>query len=288
MEKNACVKSSSRFMVEGKKSVYKLFDAFLQKTILEDRAIDFSKPAEVREDGSVDFAGSERCFSEIVGVKADPEYKQAMEDLLSGDVADLSEDMLADLNLAAAHVHWLWSLGMDERKTCCGKFGKSIGLQENWMDNLEGYKVNDGLWKVKLAGLKKELLLVFSILHRFVTWAKKPEFSTIEEVKAALVEFVFKSKKNCDAPVRNGLLHFCNPDKYIGIYSFEKKAELVEHYSEFLRDYRVSDYASFQLQDSIYYSKRMGTALRRHIYQANRTEEKICYIFDKMHGRLAV
>lgn len=52
---NINAKMLGRFAVPGQEIVYKLFDAFLSKTILEDRLIDFSKPPVEHNDGSVEF-----------------------------------------------------------------------------------------------------------------------------------------------------------------------------------------------------------------------------------------
>ena len=52
---NINAKMLGRFAVPGQEVVYKLFDAFLSKTVLEDRLIDFSKPPIEHDDGSVEF-----------------------------------------------------------------------------------------------------------------------------------------------------------------------------------------------------------------------------------------
>ena len=52
---NINAKMLGRFAVPGQEIVYKLFDAFLSKTVLEDRLIDFSKPPIEHDDGSVEF-----------------------------------------------------------------------------------------------------------------------------------------------------------------------------------------------------------------------------------------
>lgn len=52
---NINAKMLGRFAVPGQEMVYKLFDAFLSKTVLEDRLIDFSKPPVEHNDGSVEF-----------------------------------------------------------------------------------------------------------------------------------------------------------------------------------------------------------------------------------------
>ena len=56
----ANTQTSPRFQVAGKEFIYKLFDAFLKKTVIEDKAIDFSKPVVQNEDGTVEFVGLDR------------------------------------------------------------------------------------------------------------------------------------------------------------------------------------------------------------------------------------
>jgi hypothetical protein len=279
-----------RFAQEGKECIYDLFDAFLKKTIIEDRAIDFSKPVTVGDDGSIEFVtleqdGAEVAFSDLVG--GDPSYKSVFELYLRRKARKAKDPLSARLALACAHLHWLWSLGM-RSETSCGMYGKALSLKEHWMDGLEGYNRESGLWNGCTSdfGVKNDLALVFAIFHRFVTWPTKPQFNSVNQVKAALVEFVFKSKKNSGAPVRNGLLHLCDPDKYISWYSFESKVLFVMFHSEYLRGYKVSDYSELLAQDSLYFTRKYDKKLKLEPYQANRTEEKICYIFDKMEDNM--
>ena len=70
---NINAKMLGRFAVPGQEIVYKLFDAFLSKTVLEDRLIDFSKPPIEHDDGSVEFetlnaddGASLPSFSELI------------------------------------------------------------------------------------------------------------------------------------------------------------------------------------------------------------------------------
>ena len=485
---NTTTQSSPRFQVAGKESIYKLFDAFIKKTVIEDSTIDFSKPAVVAEDGSIEFADGDRRFSEIIGAvkvkvggaggalpmrgRNEPDYdyakrvakwrkaqkkeqgqqnavdnasqakdadavakyNTALDNYLSGMETEVSEDdsvdvmeivsksaeagakkaakqsmkvtkeVMADMNLAVAHLNWLWSLGMGMVGTSCGDLSDGMEIEERWSENLPGYSVTDGLWqgrtyakgdrqatyaavkdlvsKFVAAGAddkktnsewkgvlksvflgqdyagsrdcvilkeyfaeaekpkkvakqadaqesgeakkprketlvsvskaaekfeksitayierkgykdvlaksrKKDVMLLSAILYRFMTWPNKPEFETVEEVKAAFIEYIFKTKKDCEAPVRNGLLHFCNPDKYINVYSYEKKAAFVQSHSDLLEGYVVSDYAELKLQDSLFFSMRFQKESECGPYQANRTEEKICYIHDKLHSRVA-
>lgn len=421
--------TSPRFLVAGKELVYKLFDAFLKKVIIEDRAIDFSKPVVQNVDGTVEFADCGKSFSEIIGVaarapkvaetkqpvrggnksqKKEQEqanefalYKTALDNYLSGMVTVVAEEEAAEdmkvteskvndkvkktmtvskkfkenFDLAEAHYKWLWSLGMDTLwqgrefvkgdlhatdaaiKDLVSKFVTAAGDEKNtrkvWQDKLKsvffaqdyakssdclilkeffseenksksakqddaqesgkakkprketlvtaskvaakfekdiakciekkGYK--DFLTKFR----KKDIVLMNAIFYRFVSWPTRPEFNGLEDAKSALTDFVFKTRKDSDAPIRNGLLHLCNPDRYINIYTFKEKIAYIEHHKNLLYDYTESGEAKYNGEDSLYFSlKGITDGEFKDDYRANRTEEKICHIFDKLHAPVAV
>lgn len=436
--------TSPRFLVAGKELIYKLFDAFLKKTVIEDKAIDFSKPVVQNADGTVEFTDCEKSFSEIIGVavrapgKAGTEqpargrnesdqayakrvgqwqkaqkkeqvqvkdfalYNDALDNYLNGmdtNVAEgevaaeymkvteskvnvkvkktvdnqtvtqteekivktmiVSKEFKENLDLALAHYNWLWSLGMDSLwqgrefvkgdlqaidtaiKDLVSKFVTEGGDEKNtrkvWQDKLKsvflaqdyaksgdclilkeyfsnaqesgeakkprketlvtaskvaekfqksiatyiekkGYK--DFLTKFR----KKDIVLLNSIIRRFISWPTRPEFDCMEDVKLAFVDYVFKTRKDSDAPIRNGLLHFCNPDKYINFYTFREKVAYVEHHKTLLSDYIDSGEAKYNGEDSLFYSlKGVTDGEFEGDYRANRTEEKICHIYDKLH-----
>lgn len=420
--------TSPRFLVAGKEYIYKLFDAFLKKTVIEDKAIDFSKPVVQNEDGTVEFADCEKSFSEIIGVavrapgKAGTEqpargrnesdqayakrvgqwqkaqkreqvqvkdfalYNDALDNYLNGMDTNIAEGEVAaeymkvteskvnektvktmtvskefkeNLDLALAHYNWLWSLGVNSLwqgrvfvkgdlqatdiaiKELVSKFVTAGGDEKNtrkvWQDKLKsvflaqdyakssdclilkeyfsnaqesgeakkprketlvtaskvaekfeksiatyiekkGYK--DFLTKFR----KKDIVLLNAIIRRFVSWPTRPEFDRMEDLKLALVDYVFKTRKDLDAPVRNGLLHFCNPDKYINFYTFREKVAYVEHHKTLLSDYIDSGEAKYNGEDSLFYSlKGVTDGEFEGDYRANRTEEKICHIYDKLH-----
>ena len=457
--------TSPRFQVAGKEFIYKLFDAFLKKTVIEDKAIDFSKPVVQNEDGTVEFADCDKSFSEIIGVtvrapraaeseqpvrgrnetdqayakrvglwqKAQKKeqvqdkdfslYNTALDNYLSGMDTSVAEEATAEkesaedmkvteskvnvkvkktvdnqtvtqteektvktmivskefkenLDLALAHYNWLWSLGMDSLwqgrefvkgnlqaidtaiKDLVSKFVTEGGDEKNtrkvWQDKLKsvflaqdyaksgdclilkeyfseeaksnkpakqddaqesgeakkprketlvtaskvaekfqksiatyiekkGYK--DFLTKFR----KKDIVLLNSIIRRFISWPTRPEFDCMEDVKLEFVDYVFKTRKDSDAPIRNGLLHFCNPDKYINFYTFREKVAYVEHHKTLLNDYIDNGEAKYNGEDSLFYSlKGVTDGEFEGDYRANRTEEKICHIYDKLHASAAV
>lgn len=288
-----------RFVVNERESIYNLFAGFVECAMMEDRAIDFSKCAIDYQDGTIDFAklvgenGEVISFTELVcGKNGDEQYKKSVEAIIKAPAAalrDLCKDVAwkefhKDELLLLAHLHWLWSLGMSGVETSCGKFGKLAGVEEHWAENIGNYDVEQGLWfaHVSSMGLKKELLLIYSILYRFMTWPKKPEFQNVDQVKSALIDFIFKTRIDLDAPIRNGLLHLCDPDMYINIYSYEMKLNYIANHSSFLLNYKAEGFSTLQTQDSVYYSKRIGKVGDNNIYRADRTEDKIRFIFDRM------
>lgn len=444
--------TSPRFQVAGKEYIYKLFDAFLKKIVIEDKAIDFSKPVVQNGDGTVEFADSGKSFSEIIGLAARASsgaeteqpvrggnksqkkeqeqvqakrvalYNAALDNYLNGMETTVAEEKSAEesaedmkvteskvnvkvkqivdnrtvvsneekivktmtvskefkenLDLALAHYNWLWSLGVNSLwqgrefvkgdlsaidtaiKDLVSKFVTAAGDEKNtrkvWQEKLKsvflaqdyakssdclilkeyfleeaksnkpakqdnaqesseakkprketlvtaskvaakfeksiatyiekkGYK--DFLTKFR----KKDIVLLHAILRRFISWPTRPEFDCIEDAKSALTDFVFKTRKDSDAPIRNGLLHLCNPDRYINIYTFKEKIAYVEHHKNLLYDYTESGEAKYNGEDSLYFSlKGITDGEFKDDYRANRTEEKICHIYDKLHAPTAV
>lgn len=420
---NTKTQTSPRFLVAGKELVYKLFDAFLKKTVIEDKAIDFSKPVVQNEDGTVEFAGLDRSFTELMCgkpvehfdlkekperlrgesdeayqkrfakfdaktgytekdqeqkdyISACQEYRDSVYNFLSealpkepemlnllkepkkpemsavlktykeipvpqkeeGETdrhfqkrmdaynlklqkrqakceakfnallehynerldkvreenqkrepeidtlkADYEKEQkeffekYKDIFPIALHLHWLWSLGAKDIATGCGLYGKIAKINYPAAST-------DGVWDVPSSrDLAKNLVLMYCILERFLSWPNRPVFNSVDEVKNKLIHYVFKERKESEAPIRNGLLHLCDPDKYINFYSYEEKVTFVENYSKHLYDYDSLNGIEYREQDSLYYSMQFGTKDDRTVYQANRTEEKICHIYDKLH-----
>ena len=362
-----------RFAVPGQEIVYKLFDAFLSKTVLEDRLIDFSKPPVEHDDGSVEFetlnaddgtpvpSFSELIlgqpvasvyefldepllekpeepiepmfnppvrpgdYKEIVVPKrkkkdADEEYQAKMlkyeQDVKERDeknrvrmenfekryneymerydsrlkeyeklAAQYPEKLTAyqewhnsfiEKNkvylMIAFHLYWLWSLGANNVAVGCGPYGKLMALEAPIFPDM-------GLWKVQVLGMRKDLKLIYSIFERILSWPRRPKFNTVAEVKAALVDFILKVRKDSSAQVRNGLLHLCNPEKFTNMYTYQEKVEFVLQHDSALQGYHTSDMAEMNRNDSVFFSKKnVGGKKFDGDYQGLRTEEKISHI----------
>ena len=371
---NINAKMLGRFAVPGQEIVYKLFDAFLSKTVLEDRLIDFSKPPIEHDDGSVEFealnagdGASLPSFSQLIlGQPVASVYEFLDEPLLEkpeepakprdlnpperpGDYKeikvpkrkkkDTDEEYQAKMlkyeqevkerdeknrvrmenfekryneymerhgsrlkeyeKLAAQypekltayqewhnsfieknkvylmiafHLYWLWSLGANNVAVGCGPYGKLMELETPAYPDM-------GLWKVQVLGMRKDLKLIYSTFERILSWPKRPKFNTLAEVKAALVNFVLKVRKDSSAQVRNGLLHLCNPEKFTNMYTYQEKVEYVLQHDSALQGYHTSDMAEMNRNDSVFFSKKnVGGKKFDGDYQGLRTEEKISHI----------
>lgn len=371
---NINAKMLGRFAVPGQEIVYKLFDAFLSKTVLEDRLIDFSKPLVEHDDGSVEFetlnaddGASLPSFSQLIlgqpvasvyefldepllekpeepakprdlnpperpgdykEIKVpkrkkkdtDEEYQAKMlkyeQDVKERDeknrvrmenfekryneymerhgsrlkeyeklAAQYPEKLTAyqewhnsfiEKNkvylMIAFHLYWLWSLGANNVAVGCGPYGKLMELETPAYPDM-------GLWKVQVLGMRKDLKLIYSTFERILSWPKRPKFNTLAEVKAALVNFVLKVRKDSSAQVRNGLLHLCNPEKFTNMYTYQEKVEYVLQHDSALQGYHTSDMAEMNRNDSVFFSKKnVGGKKFDGDYQGLRTEEKISHI----------
>ncbi len=371
---NINAKMLGRFAVPGQEIVYKLFDAFLSKTVLDDRLIDFSKPPIEREDGSVEFETLNAAdgtpvpsFSQLIlGQPVASVYEFLDEPLLEkpeeptkpkdlnpperpGDYKeikvpkrkkkDTDEEYQAKMLkyeqevkerdeknrvrmenfekryneymerhgsrlkeyeehaaqypekltayqewhnsfieknkvylMIAFHLYWLWSLGANNVAVGCGPYGKLMELET------PAYP-ETGLWKVQVLGMRRDLKLIYSIFERFLSWPKRPKFNSLAEVKAALVDFILKVRKDSPAQVRNGLLHLCNPEKFTNMYTYQEKVEYVLQHDSALQGYHASDMAEMNRNDSVFFSKKnVGGKKFDGDYQGLRTEEKIRHI----------
>lgn len=371
---NINAKMLGRFAVPGQEMVYKLFDAFLSKTILEDRLIDFSKPPIEHDDGSVEFealntddGASLPSFSELIlGQPVASVYEFLDEPLLEkpeeptkprdlnpperpGDYKEIKvpkrkkkdtdeeyqakmlkyeqevkerdeknrvrmenfekryneymerhgsrlkeyeklaaqypekltayqewRDSFIEKNkvylMIAFHLYWLWSLGANNVAVGCGPYGKLMELETPAYPEM-------GLWKVQVLGMRKDLKLIYSIFERILSWPRRPKFNTVAEVKAALVDFILKVRKDSSAQVRNGLLHLCNPEKFTNMYTYQEKVEFVLQHDSALQGYHTSDMAEMNRNDSVFFSKKnVGGKKFDGDYQGLRTEEKISHI----------
>lgn len=363
-----------RFAVPGQEIVYKLFDAFLSKTVLEDRLIDFSKPPVEHDDGSVEFETLNAddgtpvpSFSELIlGQPVASVYEFLDEPLLEkpeeptkprdlnpperpGDYKEIKvpkrkkkdtdeeyqtkmlkyeqevkerdeknrvrmenfekryneymerhgsrlkeyEKLAAQYPekltayqewhnsfieknkvylMIAFHLYWLWSLGANNVAVGCGPYGKLMALEAPIFPDM-------GLWKVQVLGMRKDLKLIYSIFERILSWPRRPKFNTVAEVKAALVDFILKVRKDSSAQVRNGLLHLCNPEKFTNMYTYQEKVEFVLQHDSALQGYHTSDMAEMNRNDSVFFSKKnVGGKKFDGDYQGLRTEEKIRHI----------
>lgn len=312
--------NAPRFMKLDAKIVYDLFDAFIKATLLDDKAIDFSKPVTKNEDGSYEFACCDEKFSELVHGNArismvkvpnkpvapkmpkkkesqsQAEYDREVAKIRIKEaeypaklaayetaVAIALEKKEADLNknaLLYAHLNWLWTLCNTGSKTTCGADNlKVLGFEEKG----DAFSGKIGLWKANATNMKKEMDFICNVLFRFATLsdAIKKIFPTVMDIKQALVEVCEKVMSREKISMRNGMLHLCDPNRYIHLYTVEEKILVVAEHKGYLLDFK-DPYNKYDKKNSLYYKdEKTG-------YRHLTTEAQLCHIDDILRSIDAV
>lgn len=339
-----------RFMNVGAKVVYDLFDAFIKATLVDDKAIDFSKPVTTKEDGTLEFATRDEKFSDIISgnfkvqvVKAPhkpskphepkepkepkpprkpeefkndaakakyeeevrkyqkrlesfPErmkkYEAARAAYSPQKLETLQEEyqillerynaqtavadekraaLLKDKGLLYSHVNWLWTLGMTNSKTTCG--ADKLDASSTFAEEGLAFTGKLGLWKAGLGSMQKEQSFLCNVLFRYATLDSRIKFATVEDVKRYLVSLAWKVKASEKNNARHGLLHLCDPDNYIGLYSVEAKIQWINEKRVSRKDF-VDSYNKCDLDNSVCYKdEKLG-------YRYPTTDALICYLED--------
>lgn len=301
------VSRTPRFMNTNAKVVYDLFDAFVQATLVNDKAIDFSKPVVIKEDGSLEFVTRDEKFSDIISgefkflvVKnptkptkprkpkedADlPTYEAQMAEYqakmdvyneLAAAAEAKRQELLQEKGLLYAHLNWLWTLGMNNAKTTCGADNlKALGIEK---EDGAAFTGKLGLWKASAAGMKKELSYICNVLFRFATISPeiKAYFPTLADVKAALIDLIMKVRSSEKVNARHGLLHLCDPEKYAALYSAEEKIQMVQEHRGLLNGF-VDLYNKCEISNHSYYKdEKLG-------YRFPTTDAQVCFITDVLN-----
>jgi len=302
--------NAPRFMKLDAKIVYDLFDAFIKATLLDNKAIDFSKPVIKNEDGSFEFACREENFADLVRGNARtsmvkvpnkptlPKMPQKKDDQSQADYdrevakfrikeaeypaklaayeaskATALQNKAADLQknaLLYAHLNWLWTLCNTNTKTTCGADNLAVlGFEEEG----DAFTGKMGLWKANATNMKKEMDLICNVLFRFVTLPEryKSLCPTVADIKNALTDICEKVMNKEKIAMRNGMLHLCNPDKFIHLYTVEEKVQAVSEHNANLSDFK-DPYNKCDASNVLYYrDEKLG-------YRHLTTDAQICYI----------
>lgn len=228
-----------RFKKPGCDDVYGLFDAFVKTAFMDNRAIDFSQEPTRNEDGSFAFATRGESFLDIVKANRDNAVPR-----------DAAFDAETAKSVALAHYTWLWALGF-----------KGNG--------------SDGLWKAPASpsNKKKDIPFVAAAIEQFMTWAKRPEFATVAEAKAAFLKFVLKTRRTEAVGIRHGLMHLCDPDLYINFYNVDEKVAVIKQHSKFIENFE---------QQPVKYRYTSYYEDPRKPYYAEFSDEQVAHIFDAL------
>ena len=243
-----------RFKKQEGEVIYRLFDAFLKTTLLDDRIIDFSQEPVKTPDGIIEFFSREESFKDMV------------KGVVDGTAT-------AEANaLFNAHVFWLWTLGMSGTQTTCGTDNlKVLKLEEKGI----AFPGKLGLWNAPatISNKRNDFALISAILSQFVTWSKKPEFANLDELKAAFLKFVLKTRRTVSAGIRHGLMHLCDPALYIPLYTVEEKVAVIKQHSKFIENFE---------QTPVKYRFTSYFEDTHKGYYAEFSDEQVAHIFDAL------
>lgn len=237
--------------------IYDLFDAFLEMAYLNKKVPDFSKEMVTDESGKLSFVPREEDFESL------------FDKYVKGAASD------EEKNVVGCILNWIWTLGINGRKTTCGEFGVALGIEEKGKAFEMG---KEGLWGIGLAATakKNDLPLLALILQQNCLPCRQAK--TLEEVHERLERTALKcgqKQKYANASIRNGILHFANPNTYIHTYLVSDKLAFVsarcnEHMSKAQKKERFAGNPPF------YKNKE---------YLALYTDEILCEVFDELTQR---
>lgn len=239
---------SPRFKFMDHVEAYNLFDAFVKAIILDDKVIDFSVPVKENEDGTFEFATLDLSFASI--------SKDHLKIAYFKPGAESSQQSLSDEeNILYAHVEWLVSH--------IAEFAKTLGMKASLRSN-------------------KNRDLICVIFNQIATLRNKPEMGSADDAKKLLERFAFRTLIRCDAPIRNGVLHFCNPDEHAFVLAFKEKVRIAKtHEAELAgsgiptRNFAAAAYEGYGRNYKDFHVD----------YDADRTEAMLQVIYDKLSER---
>lgn len=271
-----------RFMKVDEKAVYTLFDAFVKATLLHDKVIDFGKPMVTAEDGSLEFVEREQNFSDLIRddrrmVK--PVKKAKKDDKEeNAENAKKAEEFIKGKSLLYAHIHWLWSLGAANAKTSCGaEYLEGAGIEK---EEGAAFTGKTGLWKAPAGGKFKDMDLICNVLYRYATTGPRVKalFTTVDEIKGALANLAGKALNTDKINMRNGLLHLCDPNSYVHLYTLDDKLQVVAEHGDALKDF-VDPYNKADVDNMLFFrDEKLG-------YRIKTTEAQLCHISDVLASR---
>lgn len=261
-------KNEPRFLLRDKWIIYSLFDAFVETTLIGNRAIDFSIAPTIDSERIIHFDTLKNKFSDLLNLEINllraGEKSFYNEKIILSKIADFANSY--EYNLLFAHFNWLWSLGFNEcaiKSTTCGTYGQNIGIKnEKSLAFVEG-----GLWSPRKAAGRKpnDFLFMFEIFKQYMNASARA--GDIHLAKRDLERITLEKYRFNSTPMANAILHYCNPNEHIHIFASDVKRQILEEAQE-----------NFELDSSIIISNGKidnGTLLKD-------IDSEICRFFDSI------
>lgn len=214
-----------RFKMQGNEIIYALFDAFVEITLIRNQAIDFSIAPCIEHTECCKFDSLQNKFTDLLNlVDLQSLYKDNKSLLAQDDIKKWITNKknlgqgVDDYNLLLAHLHWLWSLGIDMPTTCGGYAtdGESFAFTKG------------GLWSAETASSRKpsDFKFMIDVFKNYFNQQMRP--MTIEQAKFELERIVLQLYTSNSTPMANAFLHYCDPNKHIHIFASEVKQKIIE------------------------------------------------------------
>lgn len=259
-----------RFLLRDKWVIYNLFDAFVEATLIRNRAIDFSIAPSMDSEKRIQFDVLGIKISDLLNLDID--FLKGGAKCLENEINVLSK--ISNLPnrdryyLLFAHFNWLWSLGFSEsaiKSTTCGKYGQNINIQNKSLAFVEG-----GLWSPQNATGRKpnDFVFMYDVFKRYMSASVRA--GDIALAKHDLERICLDEYPDNSTPMANAILHYCNPNDHIHIFASDVKREILE-------DAQKQFAGEFELSSSIILSSSgkvdANTPLRI-------IDSEICRFFD--------
>lgn len=215
-----------RFYNRGNEFIYALFNAFIEATLIKNRAVDFDISPSIASENHCEFDTLQKKFVDLLNLSDLPNLYKSSISLLSQDdtISYLTNKKnngqnVDDCNLLFAHLHWLWSLGITIQTTC--------GVYANSKINESAAFAKGGLWSADNAMVRKpnDFKFMIDVFQAYFLQQMRP--MNIEQAKKELEKIVLNAYPCNPTPMANALLHYCDPNKHIHIFASEIKKRII-------------------------------------------------------------
>lgn len=298
-----------RFQKTEHENVYKLFEAFIQKTFVENKAIDFSKPLIEHEDGSLEFESLEKSFKDLLNaipvvdgmpcltvskLAQKPEKKSKPKEPQLKRTSKDTDESFAEKQAAFPKKLEKYKKDLQEYEEYLknfdeAKFQKECEAYESLIAEMSEiidvqkmvYAHLNWVWTIgNELGLEassvirdKNIAFACGVFKRFVTSQNYANCTDVSSVKQELLKFCFKASSTTDFAIRHCLEHLCNPNMNIALFSVDEKLQVLKVHESIARSLRFKQPMYYEGYALYYRDVKRG-------YYSGCTEDRICQVFD--------